>query len=455
MKKISLRKQLFAGFSFLAAATVLLTMVFAFLVYEQIFHKNMYQDLEKTASLMIESGALDQLMTDRRQGGAKGYRVTVMNTEGKVLYDNYTEADRMENQLYQPEVLKALGNGEGRSYREADDERENWYWYAFRPERDIILRLGKTGSSIADMAGTGLPYLLVLTAALVVAGVILGGWYTGRSIAPIRRLAQNPDRKDETVYEEIRPLIQCIEKQHAEIRGSMERQEAFTANVTHELKTPLTSISGYAQLLELGENDPEAVALFGKSIHENADRLLAMIQDILSLSELDASTDGTWEREVVDLYETAKNVISGFQMQASLQSVHLVCSGMPFYIRANRKMMRQMVTNLVDNAIRYNEEGGSVWVEVNDRLDVRDTGIGIAEEEREKVFERFYRVDKDESRRRGGTGLGLSIVKEIAQLHGAEITVSGIPGAGTAVSVLFPEDMVVKNAAAAEGESNV
>ena len=218
------------------------------------------------------------------------------------------------------------------------------------------------------------------------------------------------------------------------------RQE-FTANVSHELKTPLTAILGYAELIGSGMADQEDVAHFAGEIQRNSDRLLTLINDIIKLSELDEN-EQTFEMEPVNLYKAAKGCLDMMEMQAKKQDVTLRLEGEPCVITANKNLMDELLHNLCSNAIRYNNRGGSVTVVVRYDgprvlLSVKDTGIGIPKEHQERVFERFYRVDKSRSKQSGGTGLGLAIVKHIVAQHEAEISLESEVGKGTEIRILF------------------
>ena len=219
------------------------------------------------------------------------------------------------------------------------------------------------------------------------------------------------------------------------------RQE-FTANVSHELKTPLTSISGYSELIENGMVNEQDTIRFGKEIHRSANRLLTLIDDILRLSELDATSESQ-QFEQVDLYELAQVCVEMLQVNAKKSRVTLKLSGQRRLVYGNKQMLDEVIYNLCDNAIRYNVEDGNVCVTVDEEedtvfLSVRDTGIGIAPEHQERIFERFYRVDKARSREAGGSGLGLSIVHDAVLAHGGTIAVGRNKPRGSRFIVSFP-----------------
>lgn len=226
-------------------------------------------------------------------------------------------------------------------------------------------------------------------------------------------------------------------------RSQRERlRQEFSANVSHELKTPLTSISGFAELMAQGDVPPDKVREFSADIHREAQRLIALIEDILKLSKLDERASPP-EKEPVDLYALSQDVTDSLASVAKRQEVQLTLKGASAQVTGVWQLLHEMVYNLCDNAIKYNRPGGSVTVTVEQlpamvRLSVADTGIGIPQSEQDRVFERFYRVDKSHSKRIGGTGLGLSIVKHGAMLHNAALRLQSAPEQGTTVTLEFP-----------------
>ena len=220
-----------------------------------------------------------------------------------------------------------------------------------------------------------------------------------------------------------------------------QRRREFTANVSHELKTPLQSISGYSELLMRGMAKPEDVQPFAGRIYSETQRLISLVEDIINLSRLDEGTGYQWSN--ANLLEIAQEVAVRLESCAADKQVKLTVEGVPVQLRGVPELLRGIAYNLCDNAIKYNKPGGTVTVSVarkDDKavLTVKDTGIGIPEGEQDRIFERFYRVDKSHSKEVGGTGLGLSIVKHAAMLHKANIDVSSRPGAGTTIKVTFP-----------------
>ena len=233
------------------------------------------------------------------------------------------------------------------------------------------------------------------------------------------------------------------EREHApRAEGAEELRREFTANVSHELKTPLHSISGCAEIIKNGLVKEADLPQFIDQIYNEAQRLVTLVDDIIRLSRLDEG-GGDMARESVDLLQSARDVTEQLAAYAQRQQVQLSCQGDSAVISAVPRLVSEILFNLCDNGIKYNVPGGSVTVTVSKRpheavLQVRDTGIGIPKEHQNRVFERFYRVDKSHSKEIGGTGLGLSIVKHAALIHGATVELDSAPNKGTTVTVRFP-----------------
>lgn len=235
-------------------------------------------------------------------------------------------------------------------------------------------------------------------------------------------------------------VVLTLDVTEREQREKLRRE--FSANVSHELKTPLTSISGFAELMSQGLVPPDKVREFSLDIQKECTRLTNLVEDIIDLSRLEeGGGDMTWED--IDLYTLCDDVMQSLEPVAKRQAVTLRLAGESLQVRGVYQVLREMIYNLCDNAIKYNRSSGSVTVTVarsagRASVAVADTGIGIPYEDQSRVFERFYRVDKSHSRAIGGTGLGLSIVKHAAALHGAEIKLQSQPEDGTVITVLFP-----------------
>ena len=252
------------------------------------------------------------------------------------------------------------------------------------------------------------------------------------------QLMANPVRQGEEVTGAVLLVVDITERAQ---REALRRE--FSANVSHELKTPLTSISGFAELLKSGVVAKEDVRDFASSIYDEAQRLIRLVEDIIRLSALD-ETDLPGEMAPVDLYQLAQQQVRRLETEAEKRQVAVSVLGGSAVVTGNASVLGEMIYNLCDNAIKYNHPGGTVDVVVmtgeETKLLVRDTGIGIPLESQNRVFERFYRVDKSHSKDVGGTGLGLSIVKHGAQLHNAKLMLESTEGKGTTITVRFPTE---------------
>ena len=233
-------------------------------------------------------------------------------------------------------------------------------------------------------------------------------------------------------------LFDVTEKEDAE-----QLRREFTANVSHELKTPLHSISGYAEIIKSDLISPEDIKPFASKIYSEAQRMIQLVEDIINLSHLDEGAD-SMSFEDCDLYLMAQDTVASLSSEADASDITVTLSGDPAVIKGVPHMLSGIIYNLCDNAIKYNRPGGKVNIDIRDLassaiLSVRDTGIGIPPEHQNRIFERFYRVDKSHSKEVGGTGLGLSIVKHAAKIHGAKVSVESTPGEGTCISLEFPK----------------
>ncbi len=254
----------------------------------------------------------------------------------------------------------------------------------------------------------------------------------------VYQIFANPVTVSDSVNGIVIVLLDITEKEKRE-----EMRREFTSNVSHELKTPLTTISGISELFMSNIVAPHDIPKFAKNIHDEAARLLELINDIIKLSRLDEADDPILPDEV-DLGEIANEVCNRLLLSAAERDIDITVDALSLTVTGNRSILTEMVYNLTDNAIKYNKEGGKVNIKValiDDRitLSVSDTGIGIPSEHHSRIFERFYRVDKSHSREVGGTGLGLSIVRHAAEYHKATLRVESAEGMGTTITVTFPE----------------
>lgn len=484
-------------------------------------------------------------------------RITWIDKNGKVLFDNKTDASSMENHLEREEVRQAVENGYGKSSRYSETLTEKSLYSAKKLSDGSVLRLSVSQYSVLTLFLGMLRPVLIIALLAVVLALLLAYRLSKNIVTPLNKLNLDSPLSNK-VYEELSPLLKRMDAQQRQLKHQSEelkrkREEfetatenmsegliilnekgvilsinraaakmlglsedsvgkdifsektsvnlkeptqialsgknkeevfalrdgncqllanpvstdgkvtgaallvldvtekeraeqmrrEFTANVSHELKTPLQTISGYAELLANGMVADKDKTAFSEKIYAEAQRMIRLIEDIIKLSNLD---EGAVElaRETVDLYVTAENTVRSLLPAAKKANVTLSLNGENAEIYGIPQLLTAVVYNLCDNAIKYNKDGGTVFVSVKNNaenivLSVRDTGIGIPKEQQERIFERFYRVDKSHSKEVGGTGLGLSIVKHAAKLHDAKITLESEVGKGTGITVIFPK----------------
>ena len=437
-----MKKKINLQFLIMSVTAIILTLVISTLVSYEVLKDEVMEDLHTYARVLVETGAfsdMDHISYDAKEDGL---RVTVIAEDGSVEYDSNANASDMDNHEKRPEIEAAIESGEGSTIRRSSTLERSMFYYAVRLDNGNVLRVAKESDNVLSIMSSTFPLLLGLAVVLFAVGALFSHLLTKSIVAPVEQMANDMDHLESIrVYKELRPFITTIQKQHEDIRKNADMRQEFTANVSHELKTPLTSISGYSELIESGMATDEDVVRFAGEIHQNANRLLTLINDIIRLSELDVSTQEV-VYEQLDLYAMAEKCVDMLQVNAENHDVTLRLSGKSAYVNANREMMNELLYNLCDNAIRYNKKGGRVYVSVEEMdtevvLSVKDTGIGISKEHQERIFERFYRVDRSRSKLTGGTGLGLAIVKHIVAQHHANLELESEKDAGTQIRVRF------------------
>lgn len=438
-KKINIR------FIMIAALAIVVTALSAMLVYYNILKEQVFGDLKAYAHV-IELLNIDDLAAgiekDPYNPIDDDLRITLIGTDGEVLYESLLNKDEMDNHNERPEIIEAREKGEGEAVRYSATSGTHTFYYAERLQNGNVLRIGRDSVSVNRIMVNTLVIVLVIALGILFVCMGISHYLTKKLVEPIEKLATNIMLVDENnVYEEIRPFVNTIKEQHVNIINNAQLRQEFTANVSHELKTPLTAISGYAELIGNGMTGKEDTIRFSNEIHSNANRLLSLINDIIKLSELDEA-DHQMEMERIDLYKLAENCVQMMQVTAEKQGIRLTLQGESTMAMANKGLMDEVFYNLCSNAIRYNKPGGSVTVTVGTKderpfLSVADTGIGIPKECQERVFERFYRVDKSRSKSTGGTGLGLAIVKHIVAQHNAALHLDSELDEGTTIEIVF------------------
>ena len=333
-------------------------------------------------------------------------RVTLISQDGSVLFESATDQP-MENHLTRPEIRDAIANGEGRDIRDSQTMGYETYYYALRLSGGDVLRVAQDAETVWSIYDATIPAIVLSCVALMLAAAVLAALLTKALVQPVLNMTEDLDHIQENVpYRELIPFAESIHSDRILRENNEKMRQEFTANVSHELKTPLTSISGYAELIETGIAKPEDVPDFGRKIHSEATRMIQLVNDILQLSKLDtvSETGDAPVMETVDLLEVVKECVERQKLNARRAYISLTYLGESAPVLGSRALLDELCQNLCDNAIRYNRPGGKVQIittcsrDGHCSLTVTDNGIGIPREAQSSVFERFYRVDKSRSK---------------------------------------------------------
>jgi len=443
---MSIRKRTFKAILLIAAAVLLAGLVAVSGVAYNHFAAEETSRLRFDMTLAaagVESGG-EEYLKSLKLGES---RITWVADDGTVIYDSQSDALSMENHKDREEIALAMANGEGESSRYSETAAEKTVYYARRLSDKSVLRLSITRSSLLNFAfGVGRVAVIIFIAA-VLAALFMAKNTSHRIASSLDGLDLEHPLVNET-YEEIVPLLSRIEELNRENSRRFDEQAAaergrreFTANVSHELKTPLHTIMGSAELIENGLVSPNDMPRFVGRIRSEASRLVTLIEDIIRLSQLDEGAD--MPIETFDLMQIVTDNAETLKEAADEAGVDIFTHGESVKMTGVKRLMDEVVYNLCENAIKYNRPGGTVNVTVEEKPDsitlkVSDTGIGIPKEHHGRVFERFYRVDKSHSRESGGTGLGLSIVKHAVALHRGTLTLESEESIGSTITATFP-----------------
>lgn len=411
--------------------------------------------LDYEGDLQEQIECLNQTAMDERS------RITIIGTDGTVYADNeVTQIGEMGDHTQREEVQEALTDGTGDAVRYSDSLEQNMLYVAARSSKaDYIVRIAVPYTNILDYMIVIFPVLLIGICIAFAVSVVIAVRFADNITTPLNEISgemgkvrgEKPDFSFKKYkYKELNVISETTMKMAEEIRAHVERLEKekkirqeFFSNASHELKTPITSVRGYAELLDQGFVKDEAVRKdFYSRILKETGNMTSLINDILMISRLEAK-----EAEVTistvrlvplvdEIFESVEPIAADYQV-----TLHRECS--PISMEASAKQLRELIMNLVSNGIKYNHPGGNVWVKVTEEnenvvISVRDDGCGIDREHQERIFERFYRIDKGRSKKMGGTGLGLSIVKHIVEYYGGRIQLESEPGEGSCFTVFLP-----------------
>ena len=549
-------KKIFKSIMFVCALVLAVGLAAVMGILYSNFDGQMRKELSKEAAYLaygVEQQGVDYLKNIKD----KSARITYIDQDGTVLFDNEADVSEMKNHSDRTEFQKAEKYGAGESSRYSDTLSEKTIYYALRLKDGTVLRVSGTQDSVLALVENLIFPLCGLLCLMLILSGIMASAISKRIVKPINELdLESP--KENQIYEELSPLLSKIHRQNREIQNQLElakqqqeefslitenmqeglividkytmilsanssawnlfhmdrvcqgesvycldREEEFrhaieqvlsgehtelvlklngsdiqlianpvirdkktegavvllvnvteklereslrrefSANVSHELKTPLTSISGFAEIMQGGLVKNEDIPKFAGRIYKEAQRLLQLVEDVIQISQLDEEkTSYVWEP--VDVYQVCKNAFESLKEKAKRLNVHLYICGERMKMEAVRTLLEEAIYNVCDNAIKYNRNDGSVSVFLTQtaqeiQIVVKDTGVGIPKEDQDRVFERFYRVDKSHSKEIGGTGLGLSIVKHAVGALKGSVILRSEEGNGTEITLRFPK----------------
>ncbi|MBQ4569869.1 MAG: two-component sensor histidine kinase [Ruminococcus sp.] len=442
-----MKKKIFLG-TFFACLAVILSC--SFLISAFLF--NYYSD-QQEEGLKTQLSYLVHMAENHDIEHIKSFtgdqEIILMDINGQISASNRSHSS--VSHLALNEVFEeAHTQGEGH-YAKQINLSQRQLLLSVKLQNGSILCICDTQHTYISLVKNITGYVTVVLLAAAVISLFLARRLSNRILRPVLELdLSTPDKSK--VYPELVPFVEKISEQNDEIKRRVshikDEHEAqdkmrreFTANVSHELKTPLTSISGYAELIRDGLAKTEDIPRFAGKIHDESTRMINLVGDIIKLSQLDEK-DISVTIERIDLYECCSAVIHNLEHQAEKKNVSFTLTGEHCEISGAEVIIEEIVHNICDNAIKYNKENGSVHVSIRQCIDgvelaVTDTGIGIAKDDLDHVFERFYRADKSHSKEIGGTGLGLSIVKHGAKFHNAYVSIESELNVGTTIRILF------------------
>lgn len=561
-----MKRKIYLNIAILTTLVVILVTSFLLLTFYKFHVKSEIKALKDYGNIMsdILSPLDDMTVESLRQNPDPNIRLTIINLNGSVLFDNMADSQSMENHLDREEVRDALAFGEGEAIRNSTTLDEDTYYYAILLSNNSILRISRQVATVFSHFVNILPFIFLIVFIILLLSFFTSSILTKKILEPVENLVKNMENlvdnnelSELVIYDEIMPLIKKVEIQKEQINyniktleekaalmdvitSSMEEglilinknkqilstntsgikllqgnknlsyhncdfirlsrdinlyealdksiannsseeliinlgekhlniyvnpvlinniliglvilvvdftkrykldlmRKEFSANVSHELKTPLTSINGYAEMIENGMAKNEDIKKFASTIRAEGSRLLNLIDSIIKLSKLEENEYNT-DFNLMDIYSIGNNTINNLNFIAVKKDICLRIHGGPTFINGNESMIAELIYNLLDNGIKYTPPGGSVNLDIKSQDDfaiikVSDTGIGITKSDKSRIFERFYTVDKSRSKRTQSTGLGLSIVKHIVEQHGGEIKLVSETGKGTEITI--------------------
>ncbi|MGF6376499.1 two-component system phosphate regulon sensor histidine kinase PhoR [Clostridiales Family XIII bacterium PM5-7] len=412
------------------------------------------REMKNEAHLVAEAVKLSGMDYFQQVELAENNRITWIDKDGTVIYDSLVDIKEMGNHSDREEVKEAMDKGFGEDVRYSRTLSQRTMYSAIRLDDGTIIRVAQEQLSVVSLLKSMIQPILIILIIAVFLALFLASNLAKNIVKPINEIdLEHPE--DAETYEEMKPLLEKISEQHEalnrqidQLRGDVNDkiQEAnyrkeFTANVSHELKTPLTSISGFAEIIQHGIAKEEDVPRFAGRIYDETQRMITLVGDIIKLSQLDEKQIHA-KQERLDLHLMCSNVLRTLEAAAMAKNLQVELLGETLYINAVEQILEEIIYNVCENGIKYNVTGGALTVTVFEdagrpAIKVSDTGIGIPEEDIGRIFERFFRVNKSHSKEIGGTGLGLSIVKHGVAYLGASIKIDSKINVGTNITIIF------------------
>lgn len=428
----------------LVVCVITLITIVSSISFSSIYEKNEIIELQNECSLVIKGYELDDI-SYLESIEDSSLRVTLIDLEGNVIFDNQLDESEMENHASREEFKEAKENGYGISKRYSSSLLKTFYYVAYKLDNNII-RVSKVADSTLYILFINLWPLYIVAIVLIICSILLGFLLSKKIVDPINNInLEHPLENNK--YKEIEPLLIRIEaqknelmKENEEVLNASKVRQEFTSNVSHELKTPLHVISGYAELIKEGIVKDSDVKEFGEKIYSEASRMSKLVEEIMKISKLES--DKTIEKTQLKLKNIVVAIVDSLMIEADKKNVKFKLSLNDCTISGNYDSIYSLIFNLVDNAIKYNKTNGKITIKLqevsnNVILSIKDTGIGISKEDLDRIFERFYRVDKSRSKDSGGTGLGLAIVKHSLIVNNATIKVESELKKGSTFTVTF------------------
>ncbi len=416
--------------------------------YERSAENRLTANAEATAQSITDKSQLDAIAQLQSQVVSQ-LRYTYIASDGTVLFDSEAGTN-LENHADRPEVQQAQESGEALISRYSMTLKTDQVYVAVRLDDSSTIRLSEERASFVSFLGGVAVPLSALIVIVIVLDLMVSRLLTDRIMRPLNAIDVD-DPLSNDIYEEVSPLLTRIDDQRQRMKQQNEAlaeaenmRREFSANVSHEMKTPLTVISGYAEMLKNDMVKPQDQQRFAGLIYDEAQEMRTLIDDVLTISKLEEPSRADDQLETVDLHAVAQTAAGRLGELAREANVAIRVEGEPVLVLGSRTLCEQMLYNLASNAIRYNKDGGSVVLATS--LDesgravasVADTGMGIPPELHDKIFERFYRIESSRSKTTGGTGLGLAIVKHAVQRQGGAIEIFSHEGEGTTFTLTFP-----------------